>query len=66
MKRIAKHLSYSNVAATLAVVLALSGAAVAATGGFVSGGRLRRSSHPGRRSETAEVRQEMQEGPIID
>ena len=40
MKRIARHLSYANVAATLAVVLALSGAAVAATGGFVSGGRL--------------------------
>jgi hypothetical protein len=41
MKRIAKHLSYPNVAATLAVVLALSGGAVAATGGFTSGGKLR-------------------------
>jgi hypothetical protein len=40
MKRIAKHLSYANVAATLAVVLAMSGGAVAATGGFTSGGQL--------------------------
>jgi hypothetical protein len=40
MKRITKHLSYANVAATLAVVLAMSGGAVAATGGFTSGGKL--------------------------
>jgi hypothetical protein len=41
MKRIAKHVSYANVAATLAVVLAMSGGAIAATGGFTSGGTLR-------------------------
>jgi hypothetical protein len=41
MKRIARHPSYANVASTLAVVLALSGGAVAATGGFTSGGKLR-------------------------
>jgi hypothetical protein len=40
MKRIAKHLSYANVAATLALVLAMSGGAVAATGGFTSAGKL--------------------------
>ena len=40
MKRIAEHLSYANVAATLALVLAMSGGAVAATGGFTGGGKL--------------------------
>jgi len=40
MKRIARHLTYANVTATLAVVLALSGGAVAATGGFTSAGKL--------------------------
>jgi hypothetical protein len=41
MKRITKHASYANVAATLAVVLAMSGGAIAATGGFANGGALR-------------------------
>jgi hypothetical protein len=41
MKRITRHVSYANVVATLALVLALSGGAVAATGGFTSGGTLR-------------------------
>ncbi len=41
MKRITRHVSYANVAATLALVLAMSGGAVAATGGFSSGGTLR-------------------------
>ncbi len=41
MKQIGRHLSYANVAATLALVLALSGGALAATGGFTSGGKLR-------------------------
>jgi hypothetical protein len=41
MKRISRHFSYANVAATLALVLAASGGAVAATGGFTSGGKLR-------------------------
>ena len=41
MKRITKHVSYANVAATLAVVLAMSGGAIAATGGFTKGGALR-------------------------
>jgi hypothetical protein len=41
MKRITKHLPYANVAATLAVVLAMSGGAIAATGGFTNGGSLR-------------------------
>lgn len=40
MKRIARHLTYAKVVATLAVVLALSGGALAATGGFTSSGRL--------------------------
>jgi hypothetical protein len=40
MKAIRRHLSYANVAATLALVLAASGGAVAATGGFTSGGKL--------------------------
>lgn len=41
MKRIARHITYANVAATLAVVLALCGGALAATGGFASSGALR-------------------------
>ncbi len=41
MERIRRHVSYANVAATLALVLAMSGGAVAATGGFASGGTLR-------------------------
>src|SRR5580692_6970893 len=41
MKRISRHFSYANVAATLALVLAASGGAVAATGGFASSGKLR-------------------------
>ncbi len=40
MRRITQHLSYANVAATLALVLALSGGAIAATGGFTSNGKL--------------------------
>jgi hypothetical protein len=40
MKRLAGHLTYANVAATLALVLALSGGAFAATGGFTSNGKL--------------------------
>jgi hypothetical protein len=36
MERIRRHLSYANVAATLALVLAMSGGAVAATGGFTA------------------------------
>lgn len=41
MKRIRTHFSYANVAATLAVLFAMSGGAIAATGGFSSGGTLR-------------------------
>lgn len=41
MKRIRAQLSYANVAATLAVLFAMSGGAIAATGGFSSGGKLR-------------------------
>ncbi|HEY1449418.1 MAG TPA: hypothetical protein VGF47_00590 [Solirubrobacteraceae bacterium] len=40
MGGIKRHLSYANVAATLALVLAMSGGAIAATGGFTSSGRL--------------------------
>jgi hypothetical protein len=40
MERIRKHLSYANVAATLALVFGMTGGAVAATGGFSSGGKL--------------------------
>jgi hypothetical protein len=36
MRRITRHLSYANVAATLALVFAMSGGAIAATGGFTS------------------------------
>ena len=41
MGRIKTHFCYANVAATLALVLAMSGGAIAATGGFSSGGTLR-------------------------
>ncbi|MHB8234666.1 MAG: hypothetical protein ACYDHT_08435 [Solirubrobacteraceae bacterium] len=41
MQRIGGNLSYANVAATLALVFAMSGGAIAATGGFSSGGTLR-------------------------
>src|SRR4051812_29475872 len=40
MERVRRHFSYANVAATLALVLAMSGGAIAATGGFSSGGKL--------------------------
>jgi hypothetical protein len=40
MDRIRRHLSYANVAATLALVFAMTGGAIAATGGFTSGGKL--------------------------
>jgi hypothetical protein len=36
-----KHLTYANVLATLALVFAMTGGALAATGGFSSGGTLR-------------------------
>jgi hypothetical protein len=36
MERIRQHLSYSNVVATLALVFAMSGGAIAATGGFAT------------------------------
>ena len=36
MERIRQHLSYANVTATLALVFAMSGGAIAATGGFTS------------------------------
>jgi hypothetical protein len=38
--RIRRHLSYANVAATLALVFAMSGVGYAASGGFTSGGKL--------------------------
>lgn len=40
MKRISGHLSYANVAATMALLFAMSGGAIAASGGFSSGGTL--------------------------
>jgi hypothetical protein len=40
MKRIRRHLNYANVTATLALVLAMSGGAIAASGGFSRGGKL--------------------------
>ena len=40
MERIRRHLSYANVAATLALVFAMTGGAIAATGGFSSSGKL--------------------------
>jgi hypothetical protein len=40
MNGIKRHLSYANVAATLALVFAMSGGAIAASGGFSSGGTL--------------------------
>jgi hypothetical protein len=41
MDRFTKRLSYANVAAALALVFAMSGGAIAATGGFGSSGTLR-------------------------
>jgi hypothetical protein len=41
MERIRRHIGYANVMATIAVLLAMSGGAVAATGGFSSGGTLK-------------------------
>ncbi len=41
MDLIRRHVSYANVAATLALVLAMSGGAIAASGGFTSGGALK-------------------------
>jgi hypothetical protein len=40
MERIRRHIGYANVAATLALVFAMTGGAVAATGGFSSDGKL--------------------------
>jgi hypothetical protein len=40
MNGIGRHLSYANVAATLALVFAMTGGAIAASGGFSSGGEL--------------------------
>jgi hypothetical protein len=40
MKRVTGHLSYANVAATLALVFAMGGGAIAASGGFSSGNTL--------------------------
>jgi hypothetical protein len=40
MKGIRRHLSYANVVATLALIFAMSGGAIAASGGFSSGGKL--------------------------
>jgi hypothetical protein len=40
MEGIGRHVSYANVAATLALVFAMSGGAIAASGGFSSGGQL--------------------------
>jgi hypothetical protein len=40
MGRVSRHLSYANVAATLALVFAMTGGAIAATGGFTSNGKL--------------------------
>ena len=37
---IRRHLTYANVGATLALVFAMGGGAIAATGGFASGGEL--------------------------
>lgn len=40
MKRIRRHIGYANVVATLALLFAMSGGVMAATGGFTSSGRL--------------------------
>jgi hypothetical protein len=40
MEKVRRRISYANVTATLALVLAMSGGAVAATGGFSSAGKL--------------------------
>lgn len=41
MGRIRRHLSYADVAATLALLLAMSGGAVAATGGFTASSSIK-------------------------
>jgi hypothetical protein len=41
MQRIRKHLSYANVIATFALVFAMTGGAIAATGGFTSNGTIK-------------------------
>jgi hypothetical protein len=41
MERIRRHLSFANCAAGLALLFSMTGGAVAATGGFSSGGTLR-------------------------
>jgi hypothetical protein len=40
MERIRSHLSFANVAAGLALLFSMTGGAIAATGGFSSGGKL--------------------------
>jgi hypothetical protein len=40
MRRIGRQLSYANVAATLALVFAMTGGAIAASGGFTANGKL--------------------------
>ncbi len=45
MKRIQRHLSYANVVATFALLFAMTGGVYAATGGFISGGKLRACVH---------------------
>jgi hypothetical protein len=40
MERIRRNLSFANVAAALALMFSMSGGAIAATGGFASGGKL--------------------------
>ena len=63
MKQIARHLTYANLAAMLALVLAVSSAAVAATGGFASGGKLQACVNGEGSGKAPEGRQEVQEGP---
>ena len=41
MERVRRHVSYANVAATLALVLAMSGGAIAATGGFTGSSNIK-------------------------
>jgi hypothetical protein len=41
MKRFRRHFSFANVAAGLALLFSMSGGAIAATGGFSSGGTLK-------------------------
>lgn len=40
MRRIKRHITYANAVATLALLFAMSGGVMAATGGFTSGGTL--------------------------